>query len=57
MTVKMTLARATLDAGFRLPGESPGAFAAQLKRLSDADRKWFAERFLIERGIEIVAAV
>lgn len=51
---KMSLAAALVKAGLKLPGESVGAFGQEIKKLNDADREWFKERFAKEMGLEIV---
>lgn len=53
--MQKTFASAMLHVGMRMPDESVGAFAQQLKKLTDADRKWFIDRFAIEHGIIITA--
>ena len=54
---QMTFTKAMLESGLRLPSESAGAFAIQLKNLTEADRAWFVERFAIEQNIEIVSVL
>lgn len=54
---KMTFAGAMLKFIGRLPDETPGQFAVQLKRLTQEDRQFFIDRFRVEKQVEIVAAV
>lgn len=50
---KMSFAAACVKHGLKLPGESVGAFGAEIKRLTPEDHTWFKAEFA-KIGVEIV---
>lgn len=54
---KMSFASACIKVGLKMPTETVGGFGAEIKKLTQEDRAWFADRFAKEYGYKIENAL